>query len=433
MAKTKKKIEIFDFYDVEGMQRRLEAMAQQGWIIEHIDNDIWTYRKEQPQNIHFAVTHFDSYSNSEAEPDRGQSEYLEMCAAAGWQLAARYNSLFVFINNSENPVPLETDAVTQVENINETMKTDFGSHRIYAAIVLLVLPFARNLMELVTDPVKFVNDPGHLFTFSVIAAYIAMFAVEKLNYRLWYKKAARVAETTGEFVQASKNRQPLAMIAEVILLLVAVELSGKSFDPLFLTGIYISLALASAVYFYGLKLKKSVRLVVAVAVIALSTAIMYFSVNAAGFTPVEIKHSGEENMPVSMEKLDIQPTTQEYVSFSTEYRCFLFDKYEGSQEYLKTDAGWMVDDFSYTLVKVKSPGFYNSLKRDYINKLNHNKNMGIEYWKAWETYDDTDMAYKDHYKYQIFYGDAILIMRTPTVLSEKQISTIVTDLVGKYI
>ena len=123
MAKTKKKIEIFDFYDVEGMQRRLEAMAQQGWIIEHIDNDIWTYRKEQPQNIHFAVTHFDSYSNSESEPDRGQSEYLEMCVAAGWQLAAQYNSLFVFINSNENPVPLETDAVTQVENINETMKT----------------------------------------------------------------------------------------------------------------------------------------------------------------------------------------------------------------------------------------------------------------------------------------------------------------------
>lgn len=432
MAKTKKKIEIFDFYDVNGMKKRLEAMAQQGWIIDRIENDIWTYRKEQPQNVQFSVTHFSNYSNSETEPDRGQAEFLEMCAASGWQLAAQYNSLFVFINYDENPVPLETEPVTQVENIDNAMQTGFWSYRIHAAVILLVFPLVRNFMDLATNPVKFIDDPGHLFMFSVIAAYAVMFALEKFNYKLWYKKAAETAEVTGEFTPVSKNRQPLAMIAEVILLLLAVELSGKTFDPLFLTGLYISLALASGIYFYAERLKKPVRLIAGATVTVVSVIIMYFAIQTVGFTPVEISYKGEENMPVSMEKLDIH-ISKDYISECSEYKCFLFDKYEGRQEYFKTDAGWMVDDFSYTLIKVKSKGFYNNLKRDYMHKLNSNKNAAIDYWQALETYDDTILTYKDNYRYQVFYNDAILILRTPTDLSTQQISTIVTDFVEKYI
>ncbi len=432
MAKTKKKIEIFDFYDVNGMKRRLEAMAQQGWIIDHIENDIWTYRKEQPQNVQFSVTHFSNYSNSEAEPDRGQAEFLEMCAASGWQLAAQYNSLFVFINYGENPVPLETEPVTQVENIDNAMQTGFWSHRIYAAVILLIFPLVRNLMDLATNPVKFIDDPGHLFMFSVIVAYIVVFALEKVNYRLWYKKAMEAADTEGEFAPVNKNRQPLTMIAEVILLLLAVELSGKTFDPLFLTGVYISFALASGVYFYAERLKKPTRLMAGAAVIVVSTIIMYFAIQAVGFTPIEIVNKGEENMPVSMEKLDMY-TSKDYISECSEYKCFLFDRYQGNQEYFETETGRNLPDFSYTLIRVKSNGFYNNLKRDYLHRLNSNKNAGIDYWQAQETYDDTIMTYKDNYKYQIFYSDAILILRTQTILSTQQISTIVTDLVEKYI
>ncbi len=347
-------------------------------------------------------------------------------------MAAQHKSLFVFVSYDENPVALETEAVTQVENIDNAMKTGFGAYRIYAVVVLLIFPLIRNLMDLGTNPVKFIDDPGHLFIFSIIAAYVVMFIIEKINYRMWYKKAAEAAYTTGVFTPVNKNIQPLAMIAEVILLLLVVEISGKTFDPIFLTGVYVSLALASGIFFYCERLKKPVRVLAGAAVIVISIAVMYLAVETAGFTPVEINYNGEINMPVSMEKLNIRSTEKEYVSQHKEFRCFLYNRYQGSQKYLKEDAGWLVDDFSYTFIKVKSDSFCNSLKKDYLHRLNDNKNADIDYWKAEETYSDITMTYKDNYKYQIFYDDAILILRTPTILSTHQISTIVTNLVEKY-
>lgn len=159
MFRTKRKIEMYDFYDVRGMKNRLEAMAQQGWLLTKINRKVWTYKKIEPQKIHFSVTHFANYSNSEAEPDRGQAEFIEMCAASGWQLAVQYNSLFVFVNYSDNPIPLETDAVTQVENIDNAMKTEFDFDRSGVWLILILFPLVREIMDLGSDTADLVEDP----------------------------------------------------------------------------------------------------------------------------------------------------------------------------------------------------------------------------------------------------------------------------------
>ena len=432
MFNTKTKIEMFDFYDVAGMKARLEEMAEKGWMIKHIDRKVWTYKRISPQKVNFAVTHFANYSLSEAEPDRGQTEFLEICGASGWQLAVQYNSLFVFVNYSENPVPLETDAITQVETLDDAMRTEFDFDRRHVALLLIIFPFLRSITDLGSNPSSFVKDPTGLLSFFVIAAFVVMFAIEKFNYRQWYKKAMEIAEYTGDFAPTQKNRQPTAMIVEAIVILFISEWLLYSYDPVYLAGIYISFAVASGIYFYAHNKNKIFRLVTGGVVIAATVFIMNTTVSALGYTPREIKFTSVEQMPVSMEKLDIVPTKSEYKTEYSIFRCFLYDRYQGSQQYIREDINRYVSDFSYTLVKVKSDSFYRSLKRDYQGDINGNSNNQTKIWKATATQDDTCFSYMEHYTYQIFYPDTILILRTPSILSEQQISTIVTDLVEKY-
>ncbi|MBQ3490682.1 MAG: DUF2812 domain-containing protein, partial [Clostridia bacterium] len=49
MKDTKKKIEFFTFYDKTGIEKHLEQMASEGWLLEKMSAFRWTYRRIEPK------------------------------------------------------------------------------------------------------------------------------------------------------------------------------------------------------------------------------------------------------------------------------------------------------------------------------------------------------------------------------------------------
>lgn len=210
MKETKRKLVFFAPYDYDGMINHFEEMSEAGWLIESVKGNLWKYKKIQPQKLKFAVTHFEYFTVNEAAPDNGQNEFVEICAEAGWQLTAHNKTLMVFVTDSEDTVPLETDPAVQLKNLHKTvMPVLLGKN------IVIAVNFIMNLLPRAIDRIK--GDSSVMFTgFWWLLALFVVVNVDTVDYMLWYKKANNTIKELGEFFQ-QKTKKPIYVLQFVIL------------------------------------------------------------------------------------------------------------------------------------------------------------------------------------------------------------------------
>ena len=125
MRQTKRTFVMFSFYDRTGIREYLERQAAQGWMLEKTSALGWVFRRIEPQRVHFAVTYFPQASVFDPEPSEEQQLFRDFCAHTGWRLVAANAQMQIFCNEGADPVPIETDAVLEVETIHKAMKKFF--------------------------------------------------------------------------------------------------------------------------------------------------------------------------------------------------------------------------------------------------------------------------------------------------------------------
>ena len=74
---------LFDVYAAPEIAQHLEALAQQGWQLEHIGPVFWRYRKCPPADLHYAVVYFPK-DPADEYISRQQRELWELCHGHGW-------------------------------------------------------------------------------------------------------------------------------------------------------------------------------------------------------------------------------------------------------------------------------------------------------------------------------------------------------------
>lgn len=226
----KYRLELFAFYDHTGIAKHLERMAAKGWLLEEMGAYYWTYRRIEPQNIKFAVTYY-----PESSILRGLSEQelllQDYCEAAGWKLVTRWSQMQVYCTDALDPVPLETDAVLQIENINETAwRSHLRGHWIGFGAMLFLGLF---VMMLTTDGIV------PLGVWALLLAAMIWCVVELAAYYIWYEKAERMAREEGVLLPTKSRR----VLQGVILgLFLAVDLYSFLLDP---TSSYHTITLMS--------------------------------------------------------------------------------------------------------------------------------------------------------------------------------------------
>lgn len=206
MKVRKRRIEPFTFYDHTGIEAHLEKMAAKGWEFFQISTVFWHYRRAIPKKTHYAVTYFPQASEFDPEPSEGQQTFRDYCEEAGWKFVTSSAQMQVFCNDQENPVPIETDAAVQVENIHKVAKKSFFpsfSLFLFAALLQMVLFFWRFL----DDPVSTLSSSTNLFTAGSWTIFFIYFMMELITYFLWYRKAREAACLDGSFIATKGHRQ----------------------------------------------------------------------------------------------------------------------------------------------------------------------------------------------------------------------------------
>ena len=135
---------LYSFYDHTGMVHRLEKMARRGWILDKMGGMLWRYRQEEPCRLKYAVVYFPEVTGFEPTPPERHLRLQELCAQAGWILAATAGKFQVYCNEDPDAVPLETDPGIQVDIIHRTMKRNFIPSYLLLSLAAVLQLFMQN-------------------------------------------------------------------------------------------------------------------------------------------------------------------------------------------------------------------------------------------------------------------------------------------------
>ena len=243
--------EDFGYYDRTGMQEYLEQKASEGWrLVKKQFAREWEFRRIEPQKLHYAITYLPQFSNEDSFLlSKDKNEYLELCAASGWQFVCAYKNMVIFINEQENPLPLETDPEAELATIHKS----FLKHDLPKSILSFVFFMISFFYLLFSDTASEGADLVLCF-FSFLSFYTA---IDFFSYLRWRKKALAAA-ATGEFRRTGIPDKPLSTLLILFSLLCVTIIIVKSIVTAD-WGTLITMAVITVVvgiYYFSEKLKK---------------------------------------------------------------------------------------------------------------------------------------------------------------------------------
>ena len=220
MKQTKRQFKMFSFFDFDGITAHMEKMAANGWMLDQTTNRYWIYRKTEPKKVKFAVTYFPQASEFDPYPTEELQAFNEFCEAAGWKPAASMAQMQIFYNENDNPLPIETDPMVQINTIHSAMKKNFIPSTLLM-MGLSVMILAMNVAKFFTNPIRVLSSNADFFiSFSYIMLFMIS-AVELGQYYKWRKKALRLAEE-GLSIPSGKTAKlfQIVMLAVMSVMLV---------------------------------------------------------------------------------------------------------------------------------------------------------------------------------------------------------------------
>ena len=177
------------------MERHFEKMAGKGWALDRM-GIFWHYHRIEPKPLHYAVGYFPG-GGVYAPPTGEELTFEEYCEMAGWELAAEHGPMKIFCNERENPVPLETQADLQVENIRRGSRRFRIADGVLGGIGWLIVIYF--ILSLYFDGVRTLSGGTGLF-FVFIGLMLGIYGlVELITYQCWYRKAKVNAQRDQSF------------------------------------------------------------------------------------------------------------------------------------------------------------------------------------------------------------------------------------------
>lgn len=218
MRNTKYILSNFTFYDRTGIQAYLEAQAEKGWLLEKAGTFLWRFRHIEPKKLRFSVVYFPKADVYDPEPGEEEQTFREFCAHGGWNIAASSAQMQIFYSEMENPMPIETDPVMEVENIHKSMRK--GLLPSYWALMASgILQLALQLSYLSDGVTAYLSSSLRLSLVGLWALLLIIGVWRLIAYYTWRRKAKRAAEEEGVF-------QPTRSMAQVEMVVGCLVFGG---------------------------------------------------------------------------------------------------------------------------------------------------------------------------------------------------------------
>lgn len=235
----------FSLYQREEMARCLEEMAARGWLLDKAGNTLWRFRRIPPQKLRFEVVFFPDASGFDPGPTEGLRTMEDYCARDGWRLLHQWGQAQIFVSDREDPVPIETDPVVQVEVLRKAMRrTMLPAHFLLLGVILFQLGML--FADFRRDPVDFLSGG---FSLGMVPFWLLLLAAQVYeigSYFRWLRRARQAAED-GAFLSAGSRRWTWLLLGLAVLVLVWISLGSalRTQSLVIWSGCYLLILLLS--------------------------------------------------------------------------------------------------------------------------------------------------------------------------------------------
>ena len=423
MKDTKRCLCLFSYYDQQAIRERLENMAKNGWMLEKPGSFLWTYKRCAPQKLRFCVTCFPGASDFDPGPTDGELTRIDYCREDGWELAARWGVMQIFCSENPDAVPIETEPVTQVENIRRSMRKSVLFPQAVICVTLLWNLFFR-FSQWKRDPSGELSNPYTLYSALMFVLLLLACLYEIAFYFFWSWKAAAAAQNSGVFLPIrSKPAVSLALTAvSVLLLLLACRALESTLGSATLWLCAVPLIIAAGNLLKSLLKKwgvpRNVNRVLSICFVVLLQSILLGSMTAAilrgevhfsnGKTAVgtyelygRTREIYDDPLPLEIEELtdsDALRSTQ-WSKEAGHQETFLLSRSEYRQYAVPTGGTDRITEYelSYTVIEVKQSFLYSFIKNALLNArqdevhggdvfIDHYEPVNASVWHAGEAY-----------------------------------------------
>lgn len=414
MKDTKRRFEWLSFYDHTGIERHLEEMAAQGWLLERIGSFTWCYRRTEPKKLAFSVSYFSGASQFDPGPSPEQEAFYDLCAHTGWTLAAASAQMQIFYNEQENPVPIDTDPELEVEAIHRSAKRSWlPSQTLLLAVA--VINGLMNLFRVVDDPIVTLSSSLILFSCLCWPLVILLTGVDMATYLRWRRRALKAAEQ-GDFL-ATRSHPLFQKLA------LAVVLAGLVWCLPCLRGSLLTVTVTMLICMFGLVFvivqvrellkRKGVPAGVNLAVtFGACVALPLLTVTLVTALVLTVGGGGQDpsGLPLTLPELLGQPDEGDYVCYQNFSQSPLLELVSANQQ-LEGDRRGM----NYGVTVVKLPMLYDLCRDSYLHQWDDDGFWNRSYvpvsaapWGAVEVYQEYDAAYGPEDSYLLCYPDRIV-------------------------
>lgn len=423
MNNTKRQISRYAFYDQNAMQNHFEKMASEGWLIEKINSYFYQFRHIEPQKLHIAITYFPDASDFDPGPSDKQQMLEDFAAKDGWTLLTRWGQMQVFYNSAEEPTPIDTDPVTQVETIYRSMKKNLlPAHLMMLALAIYQLVF--NGYRLFTETVDFLSTPYLLAALPVWLLILLAEINEIIVCFRWHQKAKPAAEN-GVFVPVKTNRFiTLTLLLSCVFVLISTIALPSELRVISLSWIAVIIGIILLSHIVKQKLKKAgaprglnytvTILIIVLLTFTLLSGLVFFIMRYGlddGREPVgSYEINGwtfeiyDEPMPLYVEDMMEIGDSEWSRECNVHNETFLLAKSEYCQNHVQGGPEGL-NDLEYTVVDIKVPALYDTIKQSMLNERQDEIHEDFIFTDHYEPIDatiwDADEAYQLHWSSSI--------------------------------
>lgn len=448
MRKTKRVYANYAFFDRTGIQTFLEKQALKGWMLCRKKASVWHFRRMEQKKLHYSVTYFPNGSESDTEPSEELKELMDFCEHTGWKQAVNGGAMQIFYHDAENPTPIETDALVELNTIHKAVKKEYLLPRIIWLLVYfltLTLPIARMIML----PLVTLAQYKWLVYAIYAVSGILLYGFEIVQYNVWHKKARMAAEMDGSFVET--RSYPLISIGLWVMCVAFLTLYGFEMQG----GRIIGILLISLIVPLGLSMisnsisddseedetpaKQYTSLISLMGKILLLGSILACGIALLCVFPISLDESKAvdtytyndkeymiyaDEIPLTIE--DLMET--DYTSYSYEemnnHGTFLLEYYQASQQPRQDDPEQ--PQLRYRIVTVKADFLYDYCKNNMLDYLGDGEWIDSEPWGAEQVYyaHKTDSVTPN--RYLLCYPNRIVELRMDWIPTPEQM-TIIAD------
>lgn len=404
MRKTKRVYANYAFFDRTGIQTFLEKQALKGWMLCRKKGSVWHFRRMEPKKLHYSVTYFPNGSETDAEPSEELKELLDFCEHTGWKQAVNGGAMQIFYHDAENPTPIETDALVELNTIHKAVIKEYVRPRLY-----LLLACEIQLSKIFLMSCENLASYSELFLhlFWLIGGFLFIFEIGL--YCVWRRKALKAAETDGSFVETHSRPFISGALSVTYFLagILAISSMMGRLAPFIMIVLGVGIigvilagkSLSKAPKEDETPLKNSISLmltilgiaVLPIAIVAVVLGIVLFqdeqkdvrAVSTYEYQGNQYKVFADE-IPLTIEALmDVDYTSYSYEEMDHD-GTFLVEYYQARQQ-PRQDAPEQ-PQLRYRVVTVKADFLYDYCKNDMLNYLGDGEWIDSEPWGAEQVY-----------------------------------------------